>query len=254
MFPCVSRLAATPFLTGTLLALPLLGFGQETKKVKTFLSNPRRTELYSVLQSDKTVRHGSYRLLNFQHNPIVTGHYTQGVKDSTWTHYGWNGKNLFTKGAYQDDRRVGEWELYNDKGELLSKYNFTTQQLTIIKPATAPEPKAPVVRLLHPAPNGQTTPDANPFLLAGDALAYMLNIRYPSAALQKQVTGVVKIAFTIDQHGQPSDYHLTQGIGSGCDEEAMRVVKSYPNDWLPAYLAGQPVAVEYEVPVTFTIL
>ena len=42
------------------------------------------------------------------------------------------------------------------------------------------------------------------------------------------------------------------GRGGGCDEEAVRVVGSMP-DWTPGYDDGEPVDVEFRMPIRFTL-
>jgi protein TonB len=57
----------------------------------------------------------------------------------------------------------------------------------------------------------------------------------------------------IDTLGTARDYQVLSGIGSGCDEEALRIARSIPHEWLPGRKNGQAVPVEYELPFTFRI-
>ena len=45
---------------------------------------------------------------------------------------------------------------------------------------------------------------------------------------------------------------LLRGIGGGCDEEAMRVIKSLPK-WKPGKQRGKAVRVSYQIPVFFKL-
>ena len=78
------------------------------------------------------------------------------------------------------------------------------------------------------------------------------NIKYPSLALRNQVEGKVFVNFVVGPSGQITDVKVTKGIGSGCDEEAVRVIKNMPA-WAPGKQNGRAVSVSYTVPVTFTI-
>lgn len=80
------------------------------------------------------------------------------------------------------------------------------------------------------------------------------NLKYPIIALETGVSGKVEIAFTIDSIGQTSNYRVTKGIGSGCNEEALKVVKMLPERWLPGIYKGQAVKVQYFMPVFFKII
>jgi TonB family protein len=78
------------------------------------------------------------------------------------------------------------------------------------------------------------------------------NTKYPALALRNQVEGRVFVSFVVKPDGSVSDVKLLKGIGSGCDEEAVRVINSMPI-WTPGKQNGRTVAVSYTVPVTFTV-
>ena len=78
------------------------------------------------------------------------------------------------------------------------------------------------------------------------------NIRYPIPALRQNVQGRVIIRFVIDKQGDVLEPIILKGIGSGCDEEAIRVIKKMPR-WTPGKQAGKFVAVWYTLPIMFTI-
>ena len=52
------------------------------------------------------------------------------------------------------------------------------------------------------------------------------NLKYPKEALEKQVQGVVYLSAEIDDNGDVLDVKIEKGIGVGCDEEAMRLIKN----------------------------
>ncbi|GIV31842.1 MAG: hypothetical protein KatS3mg030_147 [Saprospiraceae bacterium] len=51
------------------------------------------------------------------------------------------------------------------------------------------------------------------------------NLRYPQEALEKKIEGTVVLNFDIDHKGRVTDVRIISGLGHGCDEEAVRVVK-----------------------------
>lgn len=77
-------------------------------------------------------------------------------------------------------------------------------------------------------------------------------IQYPSKALREDVQGKVFVNFTIGPDGSVRDVRVAQGIGAGCDEEAVRVIRQMPR-WRPGSQQGRPVSVMYTIPVTFTL-
>ena len=78
------------------------------------------------------------------------------------------------------------------------------------------------------------------------------NIKYPEGAKDKGVSGRVFIGFVIEKDGSVSNAEVMKGIGGGCDEEALRVVKAMPN-WKPGTMKGKPVRVHYTLPIFFKL-
>jgi protein TonB len=51
------------------------------------------------------------------------------------------------------------------------------------------------------------------------------HLKYPEEALAAKIEGTVLIRYGLDYRGKVTDVKLKKGLGHGCDEEAMRVVK-----------------------------
>lgn len=75
-------------------------------------------------------------------------------------------------------------------------------------------------------------------------------ILYPSEALKEGVQGQVIVSFLVNEHGYIRNPKIAKGIGAGLDEEALRVVLKMPR-WEPGVRGGEPVAVQYNLPITF---
>lgn len=77
------------------------------------------------------------------------------------------------------------------------------------------------------------------------------NVKYPQIARESGIKGRVIIGFVIEPNGSVSNVKVLQGsIGGGCDEEAVRVVKSMPR-WKPGIQDGKAVRVRLAIPVNF---
>jgi protein TonB len=76
------------------------------------------------------------------------------------------------------------------------------------------------------------------------------NTVYPQLARESGVTGIVHVYFVVGKDGKVDDVRVLRGIGGGCDEEAVRVVKSMPR-WTPGKQRGKPVKVQYTIPIRF---
>ena len=78
------------------------------------------------------------------------------------------------------------------------------------------------------------------------------NLNYPQEAIEKGIEGRVFVGFVIDVDGSVVDVEVKRGIGYGCDEEAVRVIKSLPK-WKPGKILGELQRVSYMIPVTFKL-
>jgi protein TonB len=73
---------------------------------------------------------------------------------------------------------------------------------------------------------------------------------YPQLAIENDIQGTVYTTFVIEKDGSVTNVQVLRGIGGGCNEEAIRLIKSMPK-WLPGRQSGQPVRVQYSLPVRF---
>jgi TonB family protein len=78
------------------------------------------------------------------------------------------------------------------------------------------------------------------------------NIKYPDLAKQKNVQGKVYLSFVVEKDGNLTDIKVKQGIGSGCDEEAIRVLK-LSEKWKPGMIKDTPIRTYFSVPVAFQL-
>jgi len=75
---------------------------------------------------------------------------------------------------------------------------------------------------------------------------------YPNTAIINSVQGSVVVVFIIEKDGSISNIKIEKGIGSGCDEEAVRVVQNMPN-WMPGKQRGKAVRVLLKMPIRFSL-
>nr|MBC7613588.1 TonB family protein [Pseudopedobacter sp.] len=76
------------------------------------------------------------------------------------------------------------------------------------------------------------------------------NLKYPAKARENNIQGRVFLHFTVEKDGSLSDIKVVRGIGSGCDEEAVRVLAISPK-WNPGKQNGKVVRVSYTIPIFF---
>ena len=128
--------------------------------------------------------------------------------------------------------------------------------LSVEAPSTGPESAFPAVY----APQGQDDSvfvkvDVAPSFIGGqEALVKYIsgNIHYPDEAKKQGIQGTVFVSFQINEKGKVTNGKVLRGIGSGCDEEALRVIMSMP-DWDPGKNGEKPVKVNITLPIKFAL-
>jgi protein TonB len=78
------------------------------------------------------------------------------------------------------------------------------------------------------------------------------NINYPTMASESEIQGKIFLTFVVEIDGSITDVKILRGIGGGCDEEAVRVVKMMPR-WSPGKQRGKAVRVQFNLPVKFIL-
>lgn len=106
-----------------------------------------------------------------------------------------------------------------------------------------------------PSPQGEkdyfiSSIDKMPTLKGGLA-QLQKQITYPKLALQAGLEGKVVIQFIVNKQGKVEHPHVVKGIGGGCDEEALRVVKKAT--FTPGIQDGEPVRVQYAIPILYKL-
>jgi TonB family protein len=76
------------------------------------------------------------------------------------------------------------------------------------------------------------------------------NLHYPEKAKSMGIEGKVFVQFIVMKDGKLSDVKVVNGIGAGCDEEAVRIIKEGPA-WTPGKHRGKEVNVRVVLPVKF---
>lgn len=85
--------------------------------------------------------------------------------------------------------------------------------------------------------------------LKGGINALMQNVNYPENCKKAGIEGRVTVSFIVDKQGNVENPNVIRGIGGGCDEEALRVVKQA--EFEPGTQDGKPVRVQMSLPVLF---
>lgn len=100
-----------------------------------------------------------------------------------------------------------------------------------------------------------TIVEENPTFPGGDEARIKFlqnNIVYPVMAKESGIQGTVYVTFVVEKDGNVTAVKILRGIGGGCDEEAVRVIKAMPK-WQPGKQRNKPVRVQFNMPIKFTL-
>ena len=209
-----------------IVIIPAMVFGQATKKIK----DKETGEYYFVLKSDNSVKQGDYQKYSYNNKLLIQGYYNQGARDSLWECYDLDGKSTL-------------------------KYDFRKNEVLFYDTARKAN-CGRTYKVLHAENGADTILSRPPVFLQGSGLinaVLMKNLHYPDEARENGTSGRVHILFTVDKNGKTSNYHVNTPLGFGTDEEALRVLKMLPDDWLPGLVGKLPVDVEVDCPVVFQL-
>jgi TonB family protein len=78
------------------------------------------------------------------------------------------------------------------------------------------------------------------------------NLTYPTSARMRGIQGTVLVSFIVNTYGSIEGVELVQGIGGGCDEEAIHIIKISPR-WTPGMINGKAVRTRMKVPISFKL-
>ena len=102
------------------------------------------------------------------------------------------------------------------------------------------------------------TENATPFIAVeimpepiGGIKGIQEKIEYPKKAIKNKVEGTVYILAFVDEFGEVTKAMVVQGIGSGCDEEALNSVKE--TKFIPGMHEGKKVKVQVSIPIIFKL-
>lgn len=78
------------------------------------------------------------------------------------------------------------------------------------------------------------------------------HLKYPKEALSEKVEGTVIIRYALDYRGKVVDAKVKKGLGHGCDEEALRVVKmlrfEVPQERKKKVRINQDINIHFKLP------
>ena len=197
-----------------------------------------------------------FKWLQKQSLPKVETSYNVTISDLPRLHVAYKNKgvNVAIKNAQEGP---AFWKEYADRMDIiLQKATWTLKQPQLPEKTMATPPvKSTVMPASEIKDVTYTIVEQMPEFPGGQMamMEYLRkNIKYPNQAREFNISGNVMVKFVVDKEGNVKDVEIVKGIGYGCDEEALRVVKNMPQ-WKPGYQNGKAVNVYFHLPISFML-
>ncbi|HKR04259.1 MAG TPA: TonB family protein [Bacteroidia bacterium] len=78
------------------------------------------------------------------------------------------------------------------------------------------------------------------------------NVKYPFGAKLNAIQGEVVVNFIINKTGEVEKVRIIKSVHPKLDKEALKVIHKMPG-WMPGFQDGEPISVQYNLPIRFTI-
>jgi TonB family protein len=87
--------------------------------------------------------------------------------------------------------------------------------------------------------------------LKGGMAGIHAKLEYPEMARRAGIEGRVTVQFIVNEQGNVENAEVVRGIGAGCDEQALKVIKEA--QFTPGVQRGRPVRVQYALSLNFRL-
>ncbi|RZL98067.1 MAG: TonB family protein, partial [Pedobacter sp.] len=207
--------------------------------------------LKTIQASDKTVMQATSPLY------VIDGVKQKRITDGTSPLSTIPQKNIASIEVLKDETST---ELYGEDG----KYGVIV--ITTIKDKRTTKPAERKKVTIKPTAKADSKPadvkvydfvslEKQPEFVGGMAKFYEYlkkTVKYPAEAQKNNVSGKVFVTFVVEKDGTLTDIKVIRKLGSGLDEEAIRVMKASPK-WTPGRQDGKAVRVKYNIPLSFSL-
>lgn len=217
--------------------------------ITTGTARDRVNKTFSIHAGKDSVKQGRYEESHGETNPFqITGQYQNNLKEGTWEKK-YKGR-VISRRMYKKGERTGNWEFFNQETPAF-QYDAANNAVFNLKEDTAAyyyyttagtwvkdQLDSPPIPLMSPYEWGSwmTT-----------------KLRYPYEAIDKNIQGKVLVEMTIDEYGNVTGYQVATPVHKLLDQEALRVVKEFGFEFVPALKNGMKVRTKFIMPIVFKL-
>lgn len=207
------------------------------------------------------------------------GQYVSNKKDGLWKHYSFDDGTLQTEVNYKENEKDGVEKIYK-KSILRSSHTYSMgtkegpfviydtlgmiinegifKADTIFQQSLKPDESGEVFKIVEEMPTfpgceSQPNHEEEKTCATEKLLRFIYSsLRYPADAREKGIQGKAVLRFVVDKEGNITDLVAIRGICQSIEAECLRVVRSMPK-WNPGSQGGEPVKVQYHLPIKFKL-
>lgn len=155
----------------------------------------------------------------------------------------WDNGNIQEQGKYVDGKKVGEWRIIYQTGEIALKETFDLNSKIVDSAYLDLNGKAISKDSIFKAPSYPKGIQSFYKYLGS-------SVRYPVQARLNNIRGKVYLRFTINKQGEIVDIMVVSSPDRSLSEEAFRVLQNSPK-WIPGRIFNKPTNVEYAININF---
>ena len=247
-------------------------------------------EVRAKYQHVVTELHGTYIYRRYFPETLTLTHYKEYLDDSLTVRHGRHAEyrddgSLKEEGTYHYGRRDGRWTTYMPEGSVVSeqyyragvpigRHSFYDRRGQVAHWETYEDGVVIAEGPANPSGSEPTPGLGERFLIfdkfprfpgrrrgrsyekqkarADRRLVRFIarNLQYPANARRLGVVGTAKVSFTITKTGNIEKIEVVRGLNRDIHQELVRLIQSMP-DWIPGERNGQPVDVQFNLPVKF---
>ncbi len=190
-----------------------------------------------------------------------SGNYTNGNMEGVWTTRDSIG-NVLSEYSYQGSKRNGLFKVWDVEGNLVEEGNYKDGKLDWNKKYIEESFKyndsdVETIKEIEKQPlfPGCTLMETDQLKKCADEKMLQFiysNIRYPAKAREYGIEGMAIVKFVVEKNGKITNIKSVRGICNEIRDEVIRVVQLMP-DWIPGEQRGNPVRVQFSLPVKFKL-
>lgn len=206
-------------------------------------------EQFEVLRSDTSVRHGEYQR-TLSGAVIEEGHYTKGQRSGEWL-FRDRQAVVIAQGNMNGDDKTGQWKYFTSLGEPVQTVDHDKDSLLWFDPEA--ERRA---GFGAPIQWPDTSKEQLPIFLGGMSYMGLLvihNTHYPESERDQGREGRVLVKFIVDKEGHTDRIACADADKPAFCAAAERAIAALGNNWIPARQLGDPVTVQFQLPVNFKL-